>query len=56
MQVRLAQFQTAFAQGIFQRRALRIKLDVETSHLEKIRDAEKTFQVVKGFEQKIGRT
>jgi hypothetical protein len=56
MQVRLAQLQTAFAQGIFQRRALRIKLDVETPHLEKIGDSEKTFQVVKGLEQKIGRT
>jgi hypothetical protein len=31
--MRLTKFQTACAQGVFQRRALRIKLDVETPHL-----------------------
>ena len=55
MQVRLAKLQTAFAEGFFERGALRIKLHVQTSHLEEIGDAEKNFEVVKGLQQKIGR-
>ena len=54
--MRLAKLQTAFAQGVFQGRALRIQLDVETPHLEEIGDAQKDFQVVEGLEQEIGRT
>ena len=56
MQVRLAQLQAAFAQGIFERRSLRIKLDMETPHLEQISDAEKHLQMVERLKQKVGRT
>jgi hypothetical protein len=55
MRVRLAKLQTAFAEGFFERRALRIKLHGQTPHLEEIGDAEKNFEVVEGLEQKIGR-